>query len=98
VTGSGAVTETPGGVRLQLRVIPRASSTALAGVRGGRIVVRVTAPPVDSAANDAVIAALARWLDVPRGAVRVAAGATSRNNVIDVRGVTAAHAAELLGK
>ena len=98
MTAPGAVVETPGGVRLQLRVIPRASSTALAGMREGRIVIRVTAPPVDSAANDAVIAALARWLDVPRGAVRVAAGATSRNKVVEVRGVTAARAAQLLGK
>jgi uncharacterized protein YggU (UPF0235/DUF167 family) len=95
---SEAIVETPGGVRLQLRVIPRASSTALAGTRDGRIVLRVTAPPVDSAANDAVVAALAKWLDVPRGAVRVAAGATSRNKVVDVRGVTAARARQLLGE
>ena len=60
---------TPGGIRLDLRVIPRAPHDAIAGERDGRLVVRVTAPPVDRAANDAVVELVARKLDLFRRAV-----------------------------
>ena len=76
------------GVRIELRVIPRASKTAIAGVRDGRLLLRVTAPPVDGAANVAVIAALAKALDVTRGAVRLVDGETSRNKSVEITGVT----------
>lgn len=77
-----------GGVRIEARVTPRASSTRIEGIRGGRVLVRVTAPPVDRAANDAVVLLLAGVLDVPRRAVRVVAGEMARNKVIEVDGVT----------
>jgi uncharacterized protein (TIGR00251 family) len=83
------VSSTPGGVRFDLRVMPRAPRTAIDGVREGRLVIRVTAPPVDDAANDAVVTTLARWLDLSRSAVRIVSGATSRNKTIEVAGVTA---------
>jgi uncharacterized protein (TIGR00251 family) len=84
------VTAGPAGVRLELRVMPRAPRTAIDGVRDGRLVVRVTAPPVDDAANDAVIEALSRALDVPRRAVRIVGGATARNKTIEIAGLTEA--------
>jgi uncharacterized protein (TIGR00251 family) len=74
-------------LRLDLRVIPRAPRSSIDGLRDGRVVVRVTAPPVDDAANDAVVALLADELDVPRRAVRVVAGATSRNKTVTIEGV-----------
>ena len=77
-----------GGVRIEARVTPRASRTSIEGIRCGRVLVRVTAPPVDSAANDAVVALMAGVLDVPKRAVRVVAGGTARNKVIEVDGVT----------
>jgi len=88
---------TPAGVRLQLRVIPRASKTALAGVRGGRLLVRITAPPVDGAANTALVTALAKLLDVPRSAVRVVDGETSRNKSVEIAGVIDAIVRQRLG-
>lgn len=54
------------GVRIDLRVTPRASKNAIDGVRDGRLVIKVTAPPVDAAANEAVIALIAGQLDVPK--------------------------------
>jgi uncharacterized protein YggU (UPF0235/DUF167 family) len=60
MSAAGPVVDAPTGVRLHLRVIPRASRTELAGIRDGRLVLRVTAPPVDRAANDAAIDAIAR--------------------------------------
>jgi uncharacterized protein (TIGR00251 family) len=78
------------GVVLDVRVIPRSSRAGVGGVRDGRLVVRVTAAPVDDAANDAVVRALAEALEVPRRAVRITAGATSKNKAIEISGVDAA--------
>lgn len=72
---------------LDVRVMPRASRDGIAGWREGRLVVRVTAPPVKSAANDAVIVLLAKALDVPKSTLRVASGATSRSKSIEILGL-----------
>jgi len=74
--------------RLDIRVMPRSSRSGLAGVRDGRLVVRVTAAPVDDAANAAAIATLAEALALPRRDVRIVAGAASRNKTIEVRGLS----------
>ena len=74
--------------KIDIRVIPRSSRNLIDGVRDGRVVVRVNAPPVDGAANEAVVAALAEALRVRRRDVRVAAGETSRNKSIEVAGLT----------
>jgi uncharacterized protein len=78
------------GARLDVRVMPRSSKNGIDGIRDGRILVRVTAAPVDGAANDAVIAIIAAALDVPRRAVRVVHGSTSRNKTIEISGLEAA--------
>jgi len=75
--------------RLDIRVMPRSSRSGLDGVRDGRLVVRVTAAPVDDAANAAAIATLAEALALPRRDVRIVAGATSRNKTIEVDGLSA---------
>lgn len=83
-----AVRPSATGVRFEVRVQPRASRTAILGAREGRLVVRVTAPPVDAAANQAVIELLARALGVPKRAVRIVSGDRGRNKIIEVDGVT----------
>ncbi len=82
------ITTTAAGLRLGLRVVPRASRTAVDGIRGGRLVIRVTAPPVDDAANAAVVAALADALDLPRRSIRLITGARGRNKTVEVTGLT----------
>jgi uncharacterized protein YggU (UPF0235/DUF167 family) len=77
----------PTGTLIDVRVIPRSPGNAAGGLRDGRLVVRVTAPPVDHAANDAVVRVLADALDLPKTAVRVVAGHTARNKVVEVPGV-----------
>jgi uncharacterized protein (TIGR00251 family) len=89
-----AVTNTSGGLRLLIRVIPRSPHNRLDGVRAGRLLVRVTAPPVDEAANEAVIDLLAEVLGTTRRAVRIISGATSRNKTIEVSGLTEAQLRE----
>jgi uncharacterized protein (TIGR00251 family) len=78
------LTPTAAGTRFEIRVIPRASRTGVAGVRDGRLLVRVTAPPVDGAANDAAVRVLAKALDVPSAVVRISSGQTSRNKTVEI--------------
>ena len=71
-------------IAFNVRVMPRASASGLAGERDGALVVRVTAPPVEGRANDAVLELLAEALGIPRNAVRVERGATARTKVVSV--------------
>ena len=80
-----------GGARLRVRVTPRAKRTALAGIveADGRpaLAIRLAAPPVDGAANKALLTFLARELRVPRSALGLAAGEASRFKLVAVGGV-----------
>ena len=71
-------------VRFQVRVQPRASRDGFAGVQEGVLRVRLTAPPVDNAANEALIEFLADQLGVPTRMVRIVSGFGSRNKFIEV--------------
>jgi uncharacterized protein len=90
------ITTTATGIRLGLRVVPRAPRTAIEGVRAGRLLVRVTAPPVDRAANEAVVAVLAAALGLPLRSIRIVSGATGRNKTVEIIGVTEATVRTLL--
>jgi uncharacterized protein len=75
--------------RFAVRLTPRAGADRIDGVRDGELVVRVTAPPADGAANAALVRLVATELDVPRSSLRLLAGATSRHKLVAVDGVTA---------
>ena len=81
---------------LRVRVQPRASRDALAGEREGALVVRLTAPPVEGAANEALSRFLGKALGVAPSAVRVVSGTTGRNKVVSVAGLDAATVRERL--
>lgn len=72
-----------GVVRFKVRVQPRASRTELAGFRDGVLRIRLQAPPVDGAANEALIAFLADELGVARRLLRIVSGSGSRNKVVE---------------
>ncbi|NHC12266.1 DUF167 family protein [Motilibacter deserti] len=76
-------------VRVALRVRPGASRTAVGGVRGEALVVAVTAPAVDGRATEAALRALADALGARRRHVRLVAGATSRDKVVEIDGEAA---------
>lgn len=84
-------------ILVDVRVIPRAKKTELAGRRGAALVIRLAAPPVDGAANEALVAWLAGQLGVPRRQVAIARGASSRDKVIAIDGLTRAEVASRLG-
>ena len=76
-------------IRVPVHVQPRASRSEVVGTHGAALKVRVLAPPVDGAANDALVALLAERLGVPRRDVRIVQGATSREKVVEIDGTTA---------
>lgn len=84
----GFVQAAPGGSQLRLNVQPRASRDGIGPPEGGELRVRVTAPPVDSAANDAVCRLLAETLGCRRGAIQLTRGQASRHKVVQVTGLT----------
>ena len=73
-----------GGARFAVRVQPRASRNEIAGMQNGVLRIRLQAPPVDGAANEALIAFLADELGVPRRHIRIVSGLGSRNKVLEV--------------
>src|SRR5437667_12375198 len=75
------------GAILHVRVTPRAARTAIPGVRGQALSVRLTAPPVEGAANRELVTLLARALAVRPTAVAIAAGAGSRDKRVRVEGL-----------
>ena len=78
------------GTRLAVHVQPRASRSAIVGEHGGALKVRLAAPPVDNAANEALVAFIAGVLGLPRRHVRLVAGATSRRKLLEIDGMDAA--------
>lgn len=84
------IVETATGVELDVRVIPRAKKSEPDGVRDEAVLIRLAAPPVDNAANDALIAFLSDLLHVPRRAVRIVSGQRARRKRIAIAGVTRA--------
>jgi uncharacterized protein len=88
---------TADGIRLRLRIQPRASKTEVSGLHGDSLRIRLAAPPVDGAANEELVRFLSELLGVPRRAVEVTAGQASRQKTVCVTGVDVAVAADVLG-
>ena len=85
----GFLRETDGVLYLSIKLQPRAASNQIGEPLGDELRVKVTAPPVDSAANEAVVAFLAKRLGCPRRSVELIRGETSRHKVIGIHGMTA---------
>ena len=75
------------GVRFPVRLQPRASSNEIGGLKEGALKIRVTAPPVEGAANDALVALIARTLGIAKRSVTIVSGPASRNKMVEVAGV-----------
>ena len=77
-------------------MIPRAGRTGFAGLRDGALLVRLAAAPVDGAANDELVALLAKALRIPKRDVTIVSGERSRSKRVRVAGWDAARVIELL--
>ena len=91
MSGHGPLIVTQHGdvVRFAVRVQPRASRSEVIGVHGKALRVRLSAPPVNGAANEALVELLSDVLGVPRRAIRIHSGHAARSKVIEVEGVSA---------
>jgi uncharacterized protein len=88
--------ETNSGVRLRVHVQPRASRSEVVGLHGDALKIRLAAPPVDGAANEELIAFLAKQLKVPKSRIELVAGAASRAKTVAIAGISAEDAARRL--
>jgi uncharacterized protein (TIGR00251 family) len=88
--------ETTGGTLLSVKLQPRASKNEIGGALGDELKIKVTAPPVDSAANQALIELLAEKLGCSRGRVELIRGKTSRHKTILLHGFKAEDVQEIL--
>jgi uncharacterized protein (TIGR00251 family) len=88
---------TPAGTRLTLRVQPRASRDEIAGRHGDAIRIRLTAPPVDGAANHALVRFLADRLGVAQRLITLVSGHTGRAKTVEVAGLPPEEVARRLG-
>ncbi|HEY9444856.1 MAG TPA: DUF167 domain-containing protein [Gemmatimonadales bacterium] len=88
---------TPLGTRLALRIQPRASRNAIVGLHGQSIRIRLAAPPVDGAANKALVSFLVERLGVSAAAVELVRGHGGRDKVVEVTGLAPEEVARRLG-
>ena len=94
---AGCLREHPQGVVLSVRLQPRASRSAINGMLGEELKISVTAPPVDSAANQALVRLLADELGCSQGSVQIIRGAASRRKQVLLTGFSSEDAARKLG-
>ena len=74
-------------MRIAVKVIPRSSKNSIEWEQGN-LKVRLTAPPVDGLANEALIALLAERLALPKRAITIVRGTTSRQKIVEIEGMT----------
>jgi len=73
---------------IHIRLTPRSSRNEVLGLRDGVFRIKLTAPPVDGKANQALIAFLSKALHVPKGNVMLVSGETSRDKIVRIHGLT----------
>ena len=87
-----------GSLVVSLHIQPGAKETEIAGLHGEALKIRLAAPPVDGKANAALVAFLAKTCGVPRSAVALVSGETSRSKRVRLQGIDAATLEALAGE
>lgn len=96
MTDLGFIRSQSGLVALHIKLQPRSSRNEIGPPMGGELKIKVTAPPVDAAANQALLDLLAERLSCPRSALKIVRGHTSRHKIVTVFGLESQEAAKLL--
>ena len=84
------------GLTFAVRIVPRASRSEFAGEQSGALRVRVAAAPIEGAANQELIKLLAKSFKLPRNAVQIISGSTSKNKIVRVQGADATRLQQLI--
>jgi uncharacterized protein (TIGR00251 family) len=84
------IQETDNTIRVEIKVQPRSSRNQIVGEQEGALKIKLTAPPVEGEANQALINFLARHLKIPRKNIALLRGDTARNKLIEIKGITKA--------
>lgn len=92
------LTESNGSVRFAVHVQPRASRSEVSGLHGDALKVRLAAPPVDGAANEALVKFFAEIFNVARRDVRLVAGESSRSKIVEIHGISERAVREVAGR
>ncbi len=98
MTMPGFLRDQADGVLLSVKLQPRASANEIGEALGDELRIKVTAPPVDAAANEALVKLLALQLHCPRNRVDLVRGHTSRHKTVKLYGLTAEDVARKLTK
>ncbi len=85
------LTEKENGLIFSVRVQPKSSKSEIVGEHDGALKIKLKAPPVDGAANAELIKTLAAFFNVPKSAVEILRGQTSKSKQVKIKGLTAAN-------
>jgi uncharacterized protein (TIGR00251 family) len=77
-----------GGLQLKVKVEPRSSKRSVSGVMGDVVKVKLTAPPVDGAANEQLVEVLAETFGIRKSSIKIVKGLSSKNKVVEIKGIT----------
>jgi len=88
--------EAAGAAVLSIRIQPRASKNEVIRLENGGLKIRLTAPPVDNAANEALVKFLSAVLSVAKSQIEIVSGHTSREKIVRIHGVSEADAKRML--
>jgi uncharacterized protein len=80
--------ETPAGLEIRLRVQPRAKHGEISGIKNRALKIKVTAPPVDDAANRAVVELFSALLGISKSSLQIISGLKSRNKTLQIKGLS----------
>jgi len=81
------ISELPDRIRIEIKVQPRSSKNQVAGEQDGALKIKLTAPPVDGEANQALIKYLSTWLKIPKKNITLLKGETSRHKLVEIKGI-----------
>jgi uncharacterized protein len=80
--------ETPAGLEIRLHVQPRAKHCEMSGIHNRALKIKVTAPPVDDAANRAVVELFSALLGISRSSLQIISGLKSREKTLQIKGIS----------
>ena len=89
--------ETPDGLDVRIKAVPRAAKNEIQGLHNGALKIRLTTPPTDGKANQALIKFLSKTLRISKSQIELAQGETSRHKTVRISGLTKQQLIERVG-